>query len=69
VAIKFVCIFIEGWIAHAKIESRISLDKKNILPVDLEEIEGEEGTVFEGCEYFNSVPEIISLDVVYCELK
>jgi hypothetical protein len=43
--------------------------RRNILPVDLEEIEGEEGTVFEGCEYFNSVSETVSLDVVYCELK
>jgi hypothetical protein len=47
----------------------ISLEEGGILPVDLEEIEREEGTVFEGCKDFDSEFEIISLDVVCCELN
>jgi hypothetical protein len=45
----------------------VSLEERDILPGDLEEIEGKEGSVFEGRKDFNSVFEIISLDVVCCE--
>ena len=40
-----------------------------LVPLDLEQIEGEKGSVFQSCEDFYSGLQIVPLDIIRCELN
>jgi hypothetical protein len=62
-SIQFVCIGVEGRIAHTKVKTRLTMVEA--IPFDLKEIQREKRSFSDCSNQFNSIRKIIQINILH----